>query len=91
MSDNTPTWTLNPRVRYRRVFDEGVLVHQERAEALVLNDTALAFLDLCDGRRDLDAILQAMLEQYDIDEATLRADLETFVKELAGEGVIEAA
>jgi hypothetical protein len=31
MTDNKETWQLDDQVRYRRLFDEGVLIHQQQA------------------------------------------------------------
>ena len=46
MTDNPTIWKLEPGVRFRRLFDEAVLIHQRTAEALVLKDTAQLAADL---------------------------------------------
>lgn len=91
MSDERPAKPLkiNPKVRFRRVFDEGVVIHQERAEALVLNDTAMAFLELCDGQRTLAEIVAGMAEQFEVERDVLEADIAGFVEELERAGLIE--
>ena len=88
MTDNKYTWQVDPRVRYRRVFDEGVVVHQEKAEALVLNEVGVSFLELCDGERSPQQIIELMLEQYDTEAEILKRDIHDFVKELDESGVI---
>ena len=86
--NNQKTWQLNEQVRYRRLFDEGVLIHQEKAEALVLNDTAIAFLELCNGQRSTGEIISEMAQQYDVGHDELVEDLKGFIKELAQTGII---
>lgn len=83
------SWQVNDRVRFRRVFDEAVVIHQEKAEALVLNDTGAAFLELCDGHRSLNEIVESILEQFEVDEQVLRKDLASFAEVLLAEGIIE--
>lgn len=82
------TWQLDEQVRYRRLFDEGVLIHQEQAEALVLNDTAMAFLELCDGRRSMAEIINEMTGQYDVGHDELVDDLKNLIRELDQAGII---
>jgi hypothetical protein len=72
------------------VLDEAVVIHQERAEALVLNDTAATFLELCDGALSLGEIVERMAVEYEVDEETLRQDVTAFAQELLQEGLIEA-
>lgn len=82
------TWKLDEQVRYRRLLDEGVLIHQERAEALVLNDTAMAFLELCDGQRSTGEIIKEMAQQYEVSHEELADDLKDFIQELTQTGII---
>ena len=81
-------WKLDEHVRFRRLLDEGVVVHQDQAEALVLNDTAVTFLELCDGRRDTAEIINSMAEEFDVHGEILATDLEPFIAELAVSGII---
>ena len=90
MTDNKETWQLDDQVRYRRLFDEGVLIHQQQAEALILNDTAMAFLELCDGQRSTAEIINEMTQQYEVGYEELKDDLKVFIKELEQAGIIYA-
>lgn len=38
---------------------------------------------------DFDAVLKAMLEEYEVDEATAKADLEMFIKELEESNLLD--
>jgi hypothetical protein len=88
MIDTRQIWQVDEHVRFRRLFDEGVLIHQDQAEAIVLNDTGLAFLELCDGHRNAGDIIDGMKSQFDVEPETLSADLEPFIEVLAEAGII---
>lgn len=88
MFDPGITWKLDKNVRYRRLLDEAVLIHQQQAEALVLNDTAVAFLELCDGQRTTAVIIGKLTGTYAVDSDDLAKDLEPFIDELARGGII---
>ena len=38
-------WQVDSSVRFRRLFDEAVLIREHHDEALVLNDTAASLLN----------------------------------------------
>ena len=84
-------WQVQSGVRFRRLFDEAVLIHQEKAEALVLNDTAVSFLEGCDGVRTVDEIIAGMVDEFEVSAEELAADLEPFIVQLADEGIIVGA
>lgn len=88
MIDTSQIWSLDEHVRFRRLFDEGVLIHQDQVEAIVLNDTGIAFLELCDGQRSAGQIIEGMKAQFEVGVDQLTADLEPFIEELAAIGVI---
>ena len=54
---------------------------------LALNFLGTAVWKLCDGR-SIDAIVADLLPQFDVEEAVLRADVRTFLDELAEKGFI---
>jgi hypothetical protein len=83
-------WKVNGEVRFRRLFDEAVLIHQEKAEAMVLNDTAISFLEGCDGERSVGEIIAGMVDEFDVSAEQLAEDLGSFIEQLAAEGIIEA-
>ena len=88
MINGDDVWQLDEHVRFRRLFDEGVVIHQDQAEALVLNDTGVAFLELCNGRRNTGEIVSGLTESFDVGSEILATDLEPFITELAEGGII---
>ena len=83
-------WKVDSSVRFRRLFDEAVLIHQAKAEALVLNDTAISFIEACNGERTVDEIIAGMVEEFEVSAQELEADLGPFIAQLADEGIIKA-
>ena len=90
MTANKQVWKVDPSVRFRRLFDEAVLIHQAKAEALVLNDTAISFIEGCDGERTVEQVIAGMVEEFDVSAEQLAEDLRPFIEELAAQGIIEA-
>jgi hypothetical protein len=84
-------WKVESSVRFRRLFDEAVLIHQEKAEALVLNDTAISFIEACDGERTVDEIIAGMVEDFEVSAEELAEDLRPFIEQLVEEGIIVGA
>jgi hypothetical protein len=78
-------------VRFRVVGDEGVLVRQEAGEVIAVNEVGASVLALLDSRRSVGNILDALLEEYDVDRASLSSDVFRFLAELQEAGVLEEA
>ena len=97
MSESFPAATRFKRsesVAHRRVEDE-VLVIPIRTEAqqglhvLSLNGTASLVWDLLDGEHDVGALVAAVCERFEVDEATARGDIQALCQELLDLGAIE--
>jgi hypothetical protein len=78
-------------VRFRIVEGEAVVVLQEAAEVLVLNETASRLLALADGAAPLAVIAAALAAEYDVTPEVLAEDLVAGARELAAAGLLEAA
>ena len=89
MIDTNQIWQVDEHVRFRRLFDEGVVLHQDQAESIVINDTGMSFLELCDGQRSTGDIISGMTSQFEVEADVLAADLEPFINELAKGGIIQ--
>jgi hypothetical protein len=84
---------LKPRadVRFRVIGDEAVIVRQEEAEVIALNEVGASILSLLDSRRSVGDLLDALLEEYDVDRDSLAGDVSRFLTELREAGVVEEA
>jgi pyrroloquinoline quinone biosynthesis protein D len=77
---------LAPHVglRWQPAREEWLLVMPEAV--VVLNETAAAVLQRCDGARDVDEIVASLKEEYDDVEA---ADVVELLQDLATKRVVE--
>ena len=77
-------------VRFRTVVDEAVVLRQEAAEVLVLNEVGGRILELLDGKRRVSDIAVALSAEFDVESATAAAEVATFVAELRDAGIVSA-
>jgi len=91
MNDGDKVWKLNSQVSYGQLYEKPALVIGDDADVIVLNDTAACFIELCNGERSVDEIIQMVVEDFEVSAEQLALDLQGFVQEMAQEGIIEAA
>lgn len=76
-------------VRFRAVFDEGVVIRQRAAEVLVLNEVGVRILDLISERRTSGEIVEVLGAEFEASAEQLEIDLHDFTDRLIEAGVIE--
>ena len=83
---------LRPRrdVRFRIVDREAVVLRQEAAETLVLNEVGARILELLDGHRPVAAVVDQLEQEFEVDRVDLETDCHEFIADLARRGVLEA-
>jgi hypothetical protein len=88
----TATENLRPKsdVRFRRVAGEGVVLLQDANEVLALNEVGARILEHIGEGSTVPAIVERLLEEFDVEREALEADTSEFVRELLKCGVIEA-
>jgi pyrroloquinoline quinone biosynthesis protein D len=79
-----PRLVTGARLRYDEVREEHLLLVPEGA--VRLNPTAFAVLELCDGERSLDDIVDALTEQYS--GADLNDDVRGMVEAMTERGLL---
>ncbi|HXH27649.1 MAG TPA: PqqD family protein [Candidatus Polarisedimenticolia bacterium] len=72
----------NPDAAYRVYEGKGMVVLPDPGHVHVLNEIGNAVWERIDGRRTLGAILEAILETYDIDRDTAVRDVLEFAAAL---------
>lgn len=80
----TPRLVPHASVRWNPARGEWLMMLPE--SVVVLNETAAAVLNLCDGRRSIDGIVTALGEEYDGVEV---ADVEDLLRDLANQHLVE--
>jgi Coenzyme PQQ synthesis protein D (PqqD) len=88
MNDST---ILRPRstIRFRVVGDEGVVVRQDSAEVIAVNDVGASILSLLGERPTLAQLLEELLLEFEVDRESLRQDVVRFLSDLVSAGVVE--
>jgi pyrroloquinoline quinone biosynthesis protein D len=79
-----PRLATGVRIHRDKVREQDVLLFPEGA--LVLNDTALEVLELCDGERSLDDIAAVLSERYD--GADVRDDVAELLAGIGERGLV---
>jgi hypothetical protein len=80
--------TVPSTVLHQQLGEETVLLHLASERYYGLDEVGSRFWQLLREHRTLDPIVTALLSEYDIDETTLRRDLDRLVAELADLGLI---
>lgn len=88
MTESRTKFCLAEDVRYRRFGEEGIVLRQEEAEIMVLNETGIRVLALAAEGTDADDIVDRILADYDVNRATLQSDVDQFLAELLQAGIL---
>ena len=84
----------HPRLRtdliLREVEDELLLYDPDNGETLLLNPTAAAIAELCDGQLGPDAITDEILAAIEVERDAVRGDVDKVLAELDIKGFLEA-
>jgi hypothetical protein len=81
---------LDPHVRFRRFEEEGVLVNQKNAEALVVNEVGARLLEVADGKRTIADCAELLTGEFDAAREDIEQDLLAFAGALVEAGVAVA-
>ena len=79
---------LDPRVRFRRFENDGIVIHQKTAEAIVVSDVATRLLEMADGARTLQECAAVIGSEFDAPAEVIERDLIAFASELAEAGIV---
>ena len=82
MAEFNPTYICNPDVIYRELGDECVLLHLKTGKYYGLNPVGLRMWQLILEKGDLEQVIQAMLDEYEVEPDQLRSDLLVLVEAL---------
>jgi hypothetical protein len=91
MNENEKIWQLTSKASYGLVHDAPVLLHEDHEDAIMLNESAACFIELCDGERSVDEIISMIVEDFEVSEEQLALDLKPFIEAMNREGIIELA
>lgn len=89
MINQDTIFQLRPDVRYRCIHGEGVVVRQGDAEILIINKVAVETIDLLDSEKPVSAIVDELLQKFEVDRQSLESDLDSYLGELLDANIIE--
>jgi hypothetical protein len=78
-----------PDVRLRKVFDRLLLLRVH--VTMETNEVGALIWSLCNGQSTLDSIIQRVVTEFDVDQATSQNDVLEFIRSLEESQMIEWA
>ena len=78
----------HPVVSAYPLDDELIVFDSRSAEAHVLNPTAAFLWSLCDGKHNVEGLVQALVAAYALRSTQAEADVTEFLGELRGAGLM---
>jgi hypothetical protein len=79
-----------PDVLFRLVGEEGVLLNLHTERYLGLNPVGTRMWSVLGNATSIQAAYDELLQEYEVEPAQLRADVEDFIGQLLGQKLIEA-
>ena len=80
---------IHPKVLMQEVDGEAVLLDVDQGMYYALNEVGTRAWKYLLDSGDVEDAVSGILEEYEVDEATLRTDLQAFVKELVDNGLAD--
>ena len=76
------------RVLAQRAEDSLVLLDLDGGEYFALDEVSRRVWDLCDGTRDVAAVVAALSSEYEAPEETIREDVQELLKDMVDENLL---
>jgi hypothetical protein len=77
-----------PNVIFQQINAEAVLLDLNTEQYFALNELGARLWQLISDGTDVQAVVGRLLEDYEIDEETLRNDIADWISELSGLGLV---
>jgi hypothetical protein len=77
-----------PGVVFQEIEGETVLLDVEAERYYALDEVGSRCWELLAEHGDLEKVVASMLDEFDVDEATLRSDLEALLEQLSAAGLV---
>lgn len=87
-TQHSESLSLEPRVRFRAVGDEGVVVHLDSARVIVVNEVGLHVLQALSTPRTRDSLAAMIADDFVVTERRAREDVDVFLAQLEKEQII---
>ena len=83
-----PFPTRNPKLAWREIDGEAVIISPEDSHVHELNETASLIWKNADGKHSADEIARVVAESYDVGLAAAKADVEELIEALSTKGLL---
>ena len=78
----------NPKLAWREIEGDIVIISPEDSSVHELNETAGLFWRYADGQKDLEEIAASLAAMYDAPMDTIRSDIEELVADLSSKNLL---
>jgi len=85
------SWARDPGLPFQRMAEEAIVVNPRTREVHLLNETAARIWELLETPRSIDELVGALGDEFDAEPAALRREVESFVADLGGKGLLSPA
>ena len=83
--------SLKPRIRYRAVGEEGVLVDLESGRVIVVNEVGLQIIQSLGKPRSRQSLVKMLVDDFEITEESAGSDVDAFLAELDREQLVSTS
>lgn len=84
------SWRRDTGLPFQRMDEEAIVVNPRTREVHLLNETAARIWELLEAPRSVDELCEALEEEFEAEPAALRAEVEAFVADMGGKGLLTA-
>ena len=81
--------SMSGNASFQSLGEGAVVLLIDTGQLYTCNETTEAFLKLVDGERPFGVIVDALLEEFDIERTTATNDFLEIVRQLRSEGIVE--
>lgn len=78
----------HPDSAFRKIGDEGLVVLPGRAEVKVLNPVGMLVFSQLDGSKNVEALVAAVADEFEVDVEAARQDVVAFLDQLRENGML---
>jgi hypothetical protein len=89
MTTPPPKIRLNPEVIFSVLGDETVLLHLKTEEYYTLDETGTRMWQLLTEYCEPEPVIARMLDEFEVDEGTVRSDLNRLITDGKAEGLLD--
>jgi PqqD family protein of HPr-rel-A system len=90
-SDETKSWLRDPTLPFQRLDEEAIVVDPRTREVHLLNETGARIWELLEEESTVDELVELLADEYeDAAPDALRAEVEGFIADLGGKGLVTA-